>query len=843
MPFFPASPNWLKTLLFTWVRLETKVNLPDELNAEQLADVDLIYIVENTSLADRLVVRHLCQQTDLPQQLKHLTQFGNRLPILSLEQPVRFQQQLKQVLELQLAQESPKPLALVPISVHWGRRPKKNPGSFLKAALTEAWQRMGKVRKLFTILFNGRHTYAEISAPLIIQPEQSGLSSPDPSLPPQLTLAVKQGMAKGEEKRLDTRALRKIHRVLRMHYRLVRTRLIGPELSHRHLLIEQLLKSKDVQQAINNQANARQQPGYRVEKQARKYFQEIAANMSYPMVRMMDVILSWLWNRIYNGIRVHNIERIKELSQNSTLIYVPCHRSHMDYLLMSYTLYYNGMNLPHIAAGVNLNMPIVGSVLRRSGAFFLRRSFKGDKLYSAVFNEYLRAMFAKGFAIEYYLEGGRSRTGRMLDPKSGLLSMTVRSFLNHSSRPLTFVPVYIGYERIFEEKSYLSELRGQAKSKESLGGLLGTLKRLKNYGRAHLNFGEPLDLQQFLLQHCPDLPKQQPESSQTWLAPAVDNLAIELVERINSAAILTPINLLASVLLATPKQAITAFELEQQLSLMAELQKQIAYSSTSVNIEGQPSEWIQYGLELKAIEQINQGLGPIYSLLPEQAIRLSYYRNNSLHLFALPSLVACLLCQGKAQSLSQIIRRIRAAYPFVRKELFLPWQVDQLEQLVPNILDFLTQQGLIEHQQHLYYAVDESSFGNRSLWLIAQLMMPTLERYYLTLAILSHSGSGQLTAGDLEHLSQLVAERLAILSGLNAPEYFDRNLFKKFIQVLRQEQLINTNNQGRLEHDQRIDEMMATANDVLRRTIRQTILQVAHLSKQELQQQINELAD
>lgn len=815
-PFLPKTPRWIKPLLFAWVRLENKPQLPSDW--QQLCpdtEYDLIYVIENKALADRLVVQQLCEDTGMATQLQQFGELGSRLPVLSLQKPAELQRSLAELLRLQ-QQHPERQLLLVPISVHWGRRPKKDPGSLVRAALTEAWQRMGKVRKLFTIAFNGRHTYAEISAPINLA---------------QLELAPYQ-----QQPEL---AVRKLHRVLRVHFRLVRTRLIGPELSHRRLLIQQLLGSKAVQHSIDAQAQAKQQPRLRVEKQAQRYFEEIAANMSYPTVRMMDVLLSWLWNRIYSGIKVHNIEPIRQLSQDSTLIYVPCHRSHIDYLLMSYSLYYNGLNLPHIAAGVNLNMPVVGSVLRRSGAFFLRRSFKGDKLYAAVFNEYLRAMFAKGFAIEYYVEGGRSRTGRMLDPKTGLLSMTLRSFLNYDSRPLKFVPVYIGYERIFEEKTYLNELRGQRKQQESLGGLLASIKRLKNYGQAHINFGEPLDLAEFL-----DL--QQPEWRQDlrpgeqrldWFAPAVDQLAITIVERINQAAIVTPINLIASVLLATPKQAITAFELEQQLALMRDLQQQLVFSDKVAQIEGEPAQWIAYALSLGALKAEPQGLGPIYYLSQEQAIRLSYYRNNNLHLFAIASLVACLLCQGKALSQAQLTRRLKASYPFVRNELFLPWNDAQLEQQVPKILQFFTQQGLIEHHEHLYVATSEANFGNRSLWLLAQLMMPTLERYYLTLAILVHSGSDQLTAGDLEHLSQLVAERLSLLSGLNAPEFFDRNLFKKFIQVLRKQQLLDTNDAGRLIYDQRVDEMMATANDVLRRTVRQTILQVAHLSRDELRQQ------
>jgi glycerol-3-phosphate O-acyltransferase len=161
------------------------------------------------------------------------------------------------------------------------------------------------------------------------------------------------------------------------------------------------------------------------------------------------------------------------------VIYVPCHRSHIDYLLLSYLLFRNGLTPPHIAAGINLNMPVIGGLLRRGGAFFMRRTFKGNPLYTAVFNEYLHTLFTKGFPVEYFVEGGRSRTGRMLQPRTGMLAITLRSFLRSSRTPIVFVPVYIGYERVLEGRTYLGELRGASKKKESIFDIFKVFGALK----------------------------------------------------------------------------------------------------------------------------------------------------------------------------------------------------------------------------------------------------------------------------------------------------------------------------------------------------------------------------
>lgn len=118
---------------------------------------------------------------------------------------------------------------------------------------------------------------------------------------------------------------------------------------------------------------------------------------------------------------------------------------------------------PHIAAGINLNFFPAGPIFRRGGAFFIRRSFKGAPLYSTIFREYLAELFAKGYSVEYFSEGGRSRTGRLLPAKTGMLAMTIQAMLRGLNRPVTLVPVYIGYEHVMEvvltPKSYAANVK------------------------------------------------------------------------------------------------------------------------------------------------------------------------------------------------------------------------------------------------------------------------------------------------------------------------------------------------------------------------------------------------
>ncbi len=257
---------------------------------------------------------------------------------------------------------------------------------------------------------------------------------------------------------------------------------MGPSLPARQDLFNKLLASKAIEKAVEDEARSKKISHEKAQQNAIALMEEIAADFSYETVRLSDRVLSWTWNRLYQGINVTNAERVRQLAQDGhEIVYVPCHRSHMDYLLLSYVLYHQAW-CRHIAAGINLNFWPAGPIFRRLGAFFIRRTFKGNKLYSTVFREYLGELFTRGYSVEYFVEGGRSRTGRLLEPKTGTLSMTIQAMLRGGTRPITLVPIYIGYEHVMEVGTYAKELRGATK-KESLPQMLRGLRKLRNLGR------------------------------------------------------------------------------------------------------------------------------------------------------------------------------------------------------------------------------------------------------------------------------------------------------------------------------------------------------------------------
>jgi glycerol-3-phosphate O-acyltransferase len=288
----------------------------------------------------------------------------------------------------------------------------------------------------------------------------------------------------------EEQALRKLSRVLRVHFRRQRQMAIGPDLSHRNTQVDAVLAGEQVRAAIISEAATHGIPLGEARARAVHFALEIASDYSYG-VRARPGTVPFLV--VDAPLRRHrnciNFDVVTRIASGHEIVYVPCHRSHIDYLLLSYIIVRQGLTPPHIAAGANLNLPlVVGSLLRRGGAFFLRRSFKGEPLYAAVFHEYLHLMLARGFPIEYFIEGGRSRSGRMLTPKAGILGMTVQSFIREHARPLVFVPVYIGYEKLMEGSTYLGELAGKPKQGESLWGILKSVRSIKRvFGQVHVN--------------------------------------------------------------------------------------------------------------------------------------------------------------------------------------------------------------------------------------------------------------------------------------------------------------------------------------------------------------------
>jgi glycerol-3-phosphate O-acyltransferase len=779
-----------------------------------------VYVLEHQSTADALVVDHQLKRLGLNGLYRNIDipELSNEAALFTLHARPSVIRRHKagiapriQTLLSHLKDNDDEDILIVPVALYWGRAATSG-NSILSALLSSNWSVVGGFKKLLTVLFNGRDTYFEINEPISLR--ELVEDTPDTTI-----------------------AARKVARVLRVHFRHVRTAVIGPDLSHRRVMIGRLLKTEPVRRAIEQHAKSKGVSLEKAEAVARKQAITIAADVSYGTIRFLDVLLTKLWNKIYNGVLINGIEPVRELAKDNEIVYVPCHRSHIDYLLLSYCLHKHGLNVPHIVAGENLNMPVVGSILRRGGAFFMRRSFRGDKLYTAVFNEYIHTVFSRGYPVEYFVEGGRSRTGRMRIPATGTLAMTVRSHLRDNSRPIVLIPVYIGYEKVFESRSYLGELKGKEKKKENLFDLVKSVKQLKNYGHVNLNFGEPIKLNDALndSQSGWDNTKYGPDDRPDWMFGFVDQLAQNVVSKINSAAALNPINLIATALLATPRQAIEGKQLRAMLRLLITLQKDAPYSEYCTRPDGSVEEWIDYAVKMGTLRLIPQKLGNLYGLDSQNTVLMSYYRNNVQHMFALHSLIAALVVRADGIDEAQLKAHINTIYPYLQSELFIESDTDSALKHADKIISLLIERQMISRgEDGLLYGPDKTQDQSFQLQYLANIMLPTLERYLLTLSVLVRMGTGNCSQTVLENQAQQMAQRLALLNGLDAPEFFDKALFKNFIQTLKNKKVLTLNDKGNLEFDDRIQRIIDQAVFVIPDSIWYNIYQVTKRTSPQL---------
>ncbi len=816
-----------RKLLYLWIK--TDVLHSGEVLRHADENNTLVYVLAERSWADLLVLEQECKRLHLPMPLAHLSSalFNSRCRVYTVEhkRPLKawLQQRPKRSAMLGdllhgLIQSPHQDILFIPVSIFWGR-PVVKQKHWLNVLFADTWGLAGRTRRFFTILFNGKHTLVQFSGAISFR-QQINQSLNDGSLLDKNTIID------------NTQTL------LATRLNEIKTATLGPDVSHRRTLIRKLLSRSEVETAIQQLAEEKQIPNYQATRQAQKYLLEIVANCNDITIQLLQRVLTAFWHRFYAGIDIYHSKKLATLALSHELIYVPCHRSHIDYLLLSYVIHAEGLAIPYIAAGKNLNMPVIGPILRKGGAFFIRRTFKDNLLYSTVIFEYLASLVNMGMPVEYFIEGGRSRTGRLLKPKPGMLAMTIRAFLKYRQRPVAFIPVSIAYEKMIEGHAYLAELEGDDKKSENLFTSIKAFFHIRGfYGRVATSFGEPVLLNDILKQTRPDWQNENfdDKNRPDWLISAVNTTASCIMHNINQTTHVNATSLIATALLATDNQAMDEGELQRTLSVYLMLIKQINTSANITLTTLNAHEQIQRAEKLKLVKRRQHEMGDFIYLERPTAILLTYYRNNILHLMTLPSLVACCFTNTNTINREKIINYIAIVYPFLEAEFYLDKQDESLETIVDKILNQFVDMGLLLKctASNVFSKPGLNSMKHAQVLYLQKVISPVLELYYIIFALLANQQADAPTRQKLENQCHLIAQRISLIYEINSPDFFDKKLIINFIDTLIALGYVNLDN-NKLTICQPAIEKGRQARHLLDKKMQYNILQMLRSAKEPL---------
>jgi glycerol-3-phosphate O-acyltransferase len=446
---------------------------------------------------------------------------------------------------------------------------------------------------------------------------------------------------------------------------------LGPPLKAPARMREKVLRDRSLRQVLEHVSRARGKPLGAMAEEALKDLREIASRYSPAFIEFVRPLLGWFFNRRFERLEVdeEGLARVRQAAGEAPLVLCPSHKSHVDYLLLSYVFYENGMTPPHVAAGVNLAFWPFGGIARRGGAFFIRRTFKGDKIYSATLRAYVKHLMRDRFVQEFFPEGGRSRTGKLLFLKTGLFSMEVDAWLDGAADDVLFVPIAVDYEELLETKSLLHELSGGEKRKESFRALLGLARFLvRRYGRIYIQFEKPISLRTLAQERLGEAagsltlePEERETDSKRSLVRALSN---RVAYGINRAITITPIGLVATALLSHVHRGIPSEVVAQRAELLRYVARDSGARFAS-GLAGAPSDPCKPGpiadavatLVQKGLVRVEEAAGQtIYQVPDEKRAQLDINRNNVIHRFVAVSLIAAALRASGGDAPVSIVR-------------------------------------------------------------------------------------------------------------------------------------------------------------------------------------------
>ncbi len=668
-----------------------------------------------------------------------------------------------------LQKEIPEPIFLLPQLILWTKDPQKFEKGPLDLLFGER-DYPGIIRKVALFIRFHRRAFVKTGEPIELREFSQSLAEVRPEI-----------LAK------------KLRRTLRVFLAREERVIRGPLLKPRARILRAILKERDTVDALKLIARDENVDYERIEKKAYKYLDEIAADYSMTYLEGFNFVLTQVWKRLYDRFYVDDVglQKVREAARSGPLLLVPNHRSHMDYLILSYVFFNNDLMPPHIAAGINLSFWPMGPIFRGSGAFFLRRSFRGNRLYATVFEAYVRKLIREGYNLEFFIEGTRSRTGKMLPPKLGMLSMVADAVLERPDiKHAWIVPVSVDYERIIEESSYVKELQGGSKEKESFVGVIKASKHVRtNYGRAFVQFADPIPLREYLEERtqapgaavpaavpAEALPGEVPEEAEgEWARETlirkevVEELGYRIVNTIRSVATITHPQIVAAAILVHHKRGIAREALLENVNTLYDaLEAQGARFSTDfAGVDFAPDKTLELFKNQRFVTEIHIAGQIVYASEEQRRLALDFYKNGILgHLYGL-GFVALAFRANRTPTFDDLTSIYRTLKELFDTELNLKYDT-RVDEAVQDALGYFMEKGYLEFDSaEAVYRVRRP----HRIGIFQQLYLNFLESYYVVIVtVLAEAAEGKVETRVLAPRAMEIGRLLYAKGDLGRPE-------------------------------------------------------------------------
>ncbi|WPU64027.1 1-acyl-sn-glycerol-3-phosphate acyltransferase [Peredibacter starrii] len=415
----------------------------------------------------------------------------------------------------------------------------------------------------------------------------------------------------------------------------------------------------------------------------KKLFKEIHGEFSPTLVKSAAAIVDMTFLKLYDGV---NLEvppgmDFHELKKKNHIVLVPNHQSHADYVALTYSMFKNFEVPIRVAAGINLNVFPLGQFFGKAGAFFIRRSFTSDHLYKLTFEGYIYYLLKTDQVVEFFFEGGRTRTGKLLKPKYGLFQMLLEAHSQMKEKPLMFIPVSLAHEHIPEEKAHARELGGGKKVPERGAQLFKLIKLVnKRLGTIHIHFGDPLVMNGF----------------EGDLKEATQKLAFSCFTAVGRGMPITPSSLLALIMLDEPSGALTWKQIEDRAidvidycrALKIPMTPSLDCDSFRDSLRSALDMFIgNKKIEVLKREKLNQ---VYYVIKDERRVEVLYHKNMILHHFLVPAIINATwfnVFNGSIKDGMQLTRFLMAKRKELKYEFYLPSAKEMIKEAL-NIISY-----------------------------------------------------------------------------------------------------------------------------------------------------------